>query len=291
MEQVHARSLFPVAVLCGLISVGNGIILIKSPEMVNPHNVKKLETVGNPAHPPAVVHSLVVIPAVQGIAPELACGGEPVRRTACHSHRQIVLIQLEQLRIRPGIRTVKGHIYGNVPNNLNPFFMGIVLYILPLLKKLELQILVKDNVLPQLVLISLQGSRLSQTHFLVPLDPAFAAEFVFHSHIQGIVIQPVVVLHTEGKKIPVRQDFAPFKGLPKKRKTALIYFSVINIGGMISPVTGVALFLCQPSFPDQDVQIDEIGIACKGGKGLIGGIPVAGRSQRQYLPEFLTRIS
>ena len=101
----------------------------------------------------------------------------------------------------------------------------------------------------------------------------------------------MVVLHTEGKKIPVRQDFAPFKGLPKKRKTALIYFSVINIGGMISPVTGVALFLCQPSFPDQDVQIDEIGIACKGGKGLIGGIPVAGRSQRQYLPEFLTRIS
>ena len=74
VEQIHTGTLFPMAVLCRLISIGDRIILVKSSEMVDPHNIKEFEAVGDPAHPPSVVHSLVIIPAVQGIAPELAGG-------------------------------------------------------------------------------------------------------------------------------------------------------------------------------------------------------------------------
>jgi len=46
----------------------------------------------------------------------------------------------------------------------------------------------------------------------------------------------------------------------------------------------------QQALTDQGLQIDEVRVSGKGGKGLIGRIPVACRSQRQDLSEALPCI-
>ena len=54
-----------------LIPIGNGIILVKASEMVNPHHIIELIAITNPLHPPDVIRFLMIIPTVQRIAPKL----------------------------------------------------------------------------------------------------------------------------------------------------------------------------------------------------------------------------
>ena len=44
---------------------------------------------------------------------------------------------------------------------------------------------------------------------------------------------------------------------------------LINVVGIVSEITGITFLFCQKSFLNQSLQVNEIGISCKGGKGLI----------------------
>ena len=140
MKKVDSRSLLPMAAYCSLGICRNGKILVKTAEMIDTNHIVELIAVSQAADPPGISLLPVVIPAVKRISPQLACSGKSIRRAACHSQGPVILIQLEQFRIRPGIRAVHGHINGYISNNTNSLAIGICLQLFPLPKEKVLEI-------------------------------------------------------------------------------------------------------------------------------------------------------
>ena len=118
--------------LRGRITVGNEVVLVKASEMIDPDNVIQLIAVCNSLDPPPVTGLLMIIPAIQRISPQLSRSRESIRRTARHTDRRTVLIQLEKFRMRPCIRAVKGYIDRDISHNLDLFAVRISLYRLSL---------------------------------------------------------------------------------------------------------------------------------------------------------------
>ena len=75
--------------------------------MVDTDDVIQFKAAGHPLHPPVIACLLMVIPCIQWIPPQLPGCRKCIRRTSRYRNRQILFIQLEQLRIRPGICTIK----------------------------------------------------------------------------------------------------------------------------------------------------------------------------------------
>ena len=82
LEQGNSWPLFPMAMYRSLFPCRNGIVFIKSSEMVNPNHIIHLETVRHPAHPPGISSRFLIIPPVQRVAPQLSVCGEAIRRTS-----------------------------------------------------------------------------------------------------------------------------------------------------------------------------------------------------------------
>ena len=72
--------------------------------------------------------------------------------------------------------------------------------------------------------------------------------------------------------------------LPEYFESGQINLLIIHINRVITEVILFAFRLRQIAFLNQGFQINIIRIACKGRKRLIRRIPIACRSQRQYLP-------
>ena len=145
-EQIDPRTFFPVTANSIFRTVRNGKILIKATEMVDPYHIIKAEYIAQSGDPPLISCISVVIPAVQWISPELSCCGKSVRRTSGYSHRHILLIQLEKLRMSPGICTVHSYIDRDISDDLDTFFVGIFFQFHPLFIEFELHILLEFNI-------------------------------------------------------------------------------------------------------------------------------------------------
>ena len=146
-EQIHSRSFFPPPVSCGSISVGNGIVFIKSPEMINTHHIIHFKTVSKAFDPPFKAGLTMNIPVIKGIAPQLACGRKTIRRTSCHLCRPVFSIQLKQPGACPRIRAVHGNINRNISDNADILFICICFQLIPLLIELKLHVFLEFNVI------------------------------------------------------------------------------------------------------------------------------------------------
>ena len=127
MEQFDARALPPHTVTgcCG--PAGNGIITLKSTEMVNTNNIIQRRAGPKAVDPPAVAIRFHGVPAVQRVAPQLPIGRKSIGRAACHLNRLVIFIQQELLRSTPHIGRIPRYIDGNIPNDTNPALIGIAL--------------------------------------------------------------------------------------------------------------------------------------------------------------------
>ena len=171
-EQIDSHALFPVPVYGGAVSIRNGIVGIKAPEMVNAYNIKQFKLGFQPVNPPAVSGLFVICPVIQRIAPELSPRRKCVRRAAGNGCRQPVFIQLEQLWIGPYIHTVKRNINRYIPDDFHVFFIGILFQSQPLFAEQILNEHVKTDFAFQLCLIFRQRRFVPQTHILIPVRPA-----------------------------------------------------------------------------------------------------------------------
>ena len=70
----------------------------------------------------------------------------------------------------------------------------------------------------------------------------------------------------------------------------MIHLFIIDITFILSKIHSITFRTGNPAFFHQAFQINEIRIAGKGGKRLVRGVPVASRSQREYLPQLLPRL-
>lgn len=98
------------------------------------------------------------------------------------------------------------------------------------------------------------------------------------------VIQPVLIFRHEGLLIGILADVAALICLAQQFQAVFAHFAIIHPLRVGTEVHAVALLSGQDALFDQIFQIDQIGVARDGGKGLIGGSAVAGGAQGQDLP-------
>ena len=287
-KQLVSRPFLPHAMLRRLILVRDRPVLVKTPEMVDAHDVVYVKTVGKPSDPPRKPRLLMVRPPVQGIAPELPGSGERIRRAPCNLDGDICLIEPEKLGVRPRICTVECHIDRDVSHDADPFFVGVVFERAPLLGEQILLVAVKCDIVSELLLIPCHSLRLPETDILAPLNPRHALQRILDRHVHRIVFQPLLIFADKRLVFRIRPEICPLKSPAEKLEPCVVYFLVRHLPGIVSKVDRQALLLREEPLLDQRIQADVIRAARKSRKRLVRRIPIPCRSQRQDLPQCLS---
>ena len=190
-EQVVLRTFAPLAAVGGLASERYRIVAVEADEVVDAHDVVYLLCKAYSADPPAVIVLLHSVPVVDRIAPELAVGGKSVRREACCHSRDSVAVKLEQLRLTPDVRAVKGAVYRDIADYLNAVVVGVFLELMPLLEELELQEDVEIHLGFVFLLRGLHRRRLAKANVTIPLQRK-APVSVLHHLVELLVHRGVI---------------------------------------------------------------------------------------------------
>ena len=142
----------------------------------------------------------------------------------------------------------------------------------------------------QLPAVVVHGGLPAQTDILCPLDPRLALKAVFYRHEQGKIVQPPLVFLAERRKRFVVADVAAGVGQPQQTAALGVQAAVVDVVCLAAKVCLFAFGGGQHTFFHQCVQTDEIRVARKGGKALVGAVAVAGHPQRQDLPVGLSGL-
>ena len=191
--------------------------------MIDAHDIIKREAVRHAADPPGVARLRVRLPAVDGIPPELSGGGEAVGRAAGHHRGKALLIQLEQLRMTPGVRRVESDIDRDVPDDLNAPLVRVVLQRVPLRKEQILLKLVEPDLLREPCAAALHRRRLPQPYILRPFHKGHASQLVLDRAVERIVREPGrVLLHEHRKRRTVRVVARAVPGRPRRERIGAV---------------------------------------------------------------------
>ncbi len=229
--------------------------------MIDAHHIIQRKAMGQAAHPPCISCLCMIGPVVNGIAPKLAGSGESIRRTTCHYRGISLLIKAEQLRVTPGIRTVKSYVDRNVADDPDLLVIGVLLQRLPLPVKKELLKFIETNLLFQHLSVMLHGSRSAKADILLPLYVRLSVERSLHRTVKGIVRKPFLLFLyklLQCSPFLVVSSLCPLSGrmqcvgaivIGSLQKTiaAGVNSGIIDISFLVSPVTGLYFFLCKVS--------------------------------------------
>ena len=303
-EEIHAGSRHPGPVHGRVLLRGDLIVGLEPAEMIDPDRVIEKEGMLHPGLPPGEIFRPVPVPVIDGIAPELAGRREGIRRAARHDRGPALLIQLEEVRMAPGVRAVHGHIDGQVSDDPDIVAGRIALEGLPLAEEHILHEAVEPHLVQELSVPLADGLRPAQADVLVPVHPGRVLKMALEGAVEGIVVQPFLVVCYVGlKSIPVvviglalppvvrpESIGTVLIGPVQEQVAALVDPVIVHVGRVCAEIKLFRLLPGQIAEPDQLFQIDKIGISRKSGKGLIGGIPVSGLAQRQDLPPALSGL-
>ena len=104
--------------------------------MVDAEDIVHLGHALHPLHPPVVLpDEAQVEPAVQRVAPELAGLGKIVRRDAGHPLRDAPAVQLEDVRMGPGVRGILRHVDRHVAEEADAEAVAVGFPFIPLGKE------------------------------------------------------------------------------------------------------------------------------------------------------------
>ena len=159
---------------------------------------------------------------------------------------------------------------------------------IPLFEEQVLHEAVELDLLRQITEGLIQSSGLPELQRFLPLIPGLAAVLLLQSHEQGKIRQPAVVFRPEAGEafpgIPEAAECQTEDLCPVPVQQAVVYFILPDRPGNV-----FQFFCIQKSILHQSIQVDEVGVAGKGGAGLVGGVAVAGGGQGQDLPMALPR--
>ena len=125
IEKFNTRTLLPVTACRSLILCRDGIIFIKSSEMIYSDNIIIFKILSKSLYPPFKTCISVISPIIKRISPKLSVRSKTVRWTTGHCYSLTLFIHLKQFSMRPGVRTVHSHINRNIADNLYAVFIGI----------------------------------------------------------------------------------------------------------------------------------------------------------------------
>ncbi len=221
-----------------------------------------------------------------------------VRRAARHTGKAAVGIQLKQLAAHPCVHRVRRDVDGDVAQNLHTLLVGIGLDRLPLDAELVL------HKLPEANLLFVCGGKGSKSGLvaaavgLVPLHPVLHLVGYLQRHVQGIVLQPVLVGKGEGVVVvgvvvgtavqPGALAAPCGVSLAQHCKAADVQGAVVHFQRVFAPAFRLEVCGGQQALFFQRFQVHKIGVARKGRAALVGAVAVAGGAERQQLPDRLS---
>src|SRR5438874_2528813 len=104
---------------------GHGPIRLEASEMVETHDIDPTERVAEALDPPGVAGALKDVPAIERIAPQLAGRAEVIRRDAGDGGGMAIGVEIEQVRVRPGIGAVESDKDGDVADDGEATAVGV----------------------------------------------------------------------------------------------------------------------------------------------------------------------
>ena len=281
IEEGAVRALFPVAARRRLVPGRDGVIALKAPEVIDAHHVVGGGGVVHPALPPGKILGLVAGPIVERVAPELAVGGKGVGRAACHLGQVDSAVGLEELGPGPQVAGVRADVDGDVAHQLHAVGVGVGLQGVPLGVEEELHGLVVGYFIGKAGVGLGQRLGLAAAQRVRPIGKACLLLLGLDGHEEGVIVQPEGLRRAEGlilRRGSRQQAGGGFvqHGGPLGVKCAILH--------MAHGLRGGKLCLRQQARFGQQAVIDEIGVARKGGKTLVGTVAVAGGADGQDLP-------
>src|SRR5262245_64795192 len=93
--------------------------------MIQPEDVNRRERMAESLYPPAIPALFHHVPAVNRIAPQLACLAEIIRRDACDQRREAFVIEVEEMAVGPDVGAVMRDEDRSVADDPDPMFVGL----------------------------------------------------------------------------------------------------------------------------------------------------------------------
>jgi len=204
----------------------------------------------------------------------------------------------ETVRLRVstrGIRTVERDEDGDVSDYFDPLLIGVILQVFPLAEEKILNKLMFGDGIAHLSVEILRDGPFVGSVFLGPIDPRTVFKVLLERTEECVGLEPVGVFPLECG--PAAVGFLDRRavchealgGKVEKAGPKMPESTEINSCSIARSGRGNLVFV-EKAETDEIVQIDEIGISGKSGKALVGGIPVAGRSEGAGLPEGETAV-
>eukprot|EP00825_Cyclidium_porcatum_P005384 TRINITY_DN12604_c0_g1_i1.p3 TRINITY_DN12604_c0_g1~~TRINITY_DN12604_c0_g1_i1.p3 ORF type:complete len:281 (+),score=-8.94 TRINITY_DN12604_c0_g1_i1:1365-2207(+) len=169
----------------------------ESPEVIDPHQIEQGKILPETVDPPGKTGSLVLLPAVQRVLPHLSGPAEIVRGNPGNKRRPSISIQPEQFRVCPDIGTIGIYIEGHVPDNGDPFLLGIFMQRSPLPEEHILEILLSLDLHHELLFCAVKWLFLPAPDSIRPSAPVHGAVKTGKGDKHGIVVQPPGLLAAE----------------------------------------------------------------------------------------------
>ena len=119
-----------------------------------------------------------------------------------------------------------------------------------------------------------------------PVQPALHAEAGLEGHVEGVVVQPLVLAAKGLHRRPV-PGIAGLEGLAQQSEAGGVDPAVVHIAALAAPVLRLQLRGGEEAVLRQEIQVNEVGVAGKGGEALVGAVAIAGGAQGQQLPVLL----
>ncbi len=133
-------------------------------------------------------------------------------------------VSLEQLRMSPQVAGIRADVDGDITHQQDTFAVGIGFQCVPLGIEEELHCLVVTDLICQPCFCGGNGLRLPAAQGVRPVSKASLPLFCFHSHKQGVVLQPEALRRAEGfvsrggsRQQPVNSLFQQHRALVVQR--------------------------------------------------------------------------
>src|SRR5262249_43128991 len=149
-------------------------VSVKTPEVVESYVVYQRKRAANALDPPGIARLLEDIPAVEGVAPELAGGAEGIGGDSGHNQGPPPLVKREELWMRPDVSAVVRDEDRQVAKDGDVMKACCSAYCLPLSEEHKLRKCAEGNLVGEVGAGIGKGVRLATSVGRFPLNPSAA---------------------------------------------------------------------------------------------------------------------
>ena len=264
-------------------------VIVEGAEVIDAEDVGLCEARSEAGEPPRVAGFCMRAPLVEWVAPELAGRREVIGWHARDGDGQSGGgVDLEELGRGPGVGAVARDEDRQVADDLDAALPGGGAHERPL---------AEEEVLVEYVGFDGDGELRGElglarggmgAHLGGPFPPGLPVEVVFAGAEKCVGLQPVGVVFAKlgevavGERGPAEGDVS---GVRFKQQQPFALPELAEIDALVvEGLQRLDVFGREQPEPHERKDVDQVRVACKGGKALVGRIAVAGRAERAHLP-------